>query len=86
MEAIPEILSLSFDLDNRLLDVFQSEENPEIEERIKSLNLGCEVKFQEQIADKSEMQDHTHQRKLLGWVLGINFAFFFNRNVYWLTI
>ena len=76
MEDIPEILSLNFDLDNRLLDVFQSKENPEVEKRIKSLNLGCEIKSNQIIGENTVVSDHSQQRKLLWWVLAINFAFF----------
>ena len=76
LEGIPEIKKLNFDLENRTLEVVQTEENPEIETRIKSLNFGCEIKSSEKIKDDSVISEHNQQRNLLWWVLGINFGFF----------
>ncbi len=76
LENIPEIVALNFNLDKRLLEVIQSEENREIEKLIRSLNLGCEIKSIKKVDDGTTYSTHSFQRKQLWWVLGINFTFF----------
>ncbi|QGY45790.1 cation transporter [Maribellus comscasis] len=76
LEGLSAIKSLVFDIENRKLTVFHSEENEEIEKYLKELNLGA--KLQETIvAQKDELKDDSSvQSKLLWTVLIINFAFF----------
>jgi len=44
LDEVSVIKSLVFDIENRQLTVFHSEENPEIEKLLKELNLGVEHK------------------------------------------
>lgn len=76
LEGLSSIKSLVFDIENRKLTVFHSEENGEIEKHLKELNLGAKRK--ETIDAKAdEIKDNTSiQSKLLWTVLIINFAFF----------
>jgi Co/Zn/Cd efflux system component len=76
LESLSTIKSLVFDIENRKLTVFHSEENQVIEEHLKELNLGTEhqktiVVQQDEFNDNSSVQS-----KLLWTVLIINFAFF----------
>ena len=76
LEGLSTIKSLVFQIENRKLTVFHTEESPEIEERLKELNLGTErnettIVKQEEITDNPLVQS-----KLLWTVLIINFAFF----------
>tara|TARA_R110001583_G_scaffold10417_12_gene47972 strand:- start:29642 stop:30436 length:795 start_codon:yes stop_codon:yes gene_type:complete len=76
LEGLPMIKSLVFDIPNRKLTVFHSEENPEIEKSLNELNLGAEYKettiVQQDVFDDSS----SIQSKLLWTVLIINFVFF----------
>lgn len=76
LEVLSTIKSLTFDIENRKLTVFHSEENEEIEKYLKELNLGAELQ-ETIIAQKDELKDDSSvQSKLLWTVLIINFAFF----------
>ena len=75
LENIPEILSLDFDLENRILFVYHSVENPLIQESLAELKLGCKVKSVTE-TEKSIGASHTYQKKLLWIVLVINLTFF----------
>jgi Co/Zn/Cd efflux system component len=76
LEGLSVIKNLAFDIENRKLTVFHSEENPEIEQRLKELNLGTERK-ETIIVQQEDFIDNTSlQSKLLWIVLLINFAFF----------
>lgn len=76
LEGLSNIKSLAFDIENRKLTVFHSEETGEIEKHLKELNLGA--KRQETIVtQQDEIKDNTSvQSKLLWTVLIINFVFF----------
>ncbi len=76
LDGLSMIKGLVFDIENRKLSVFHSEENPEIEHRLKELNLGAEL--QETIIVKQDefIDNPGVQSKLLWIVLIINFAFF----------
>jgi len=76
LEGLSSIKSLIFQIENRKLTVFHSEENPEIEQCLKELNLGSELK-ETIIVQQDEFVDNPLvQSKLLWTVLIINFAFF----------
>ncbi|MBS4058315.1 MAG: cation transporter [Bacteroidales bacterium] len=76
LEGLSTIKSLVFDIENRKLTVFHSEENEEIEKHLKELNLGAELQ-ETIVAQKDEFKDDSSvQWKLLWTVLIINFAFF----------
>ncbi len=77
LDEVSAIKSLVFDIENRQLTVFHSEENPEIEELLKELNLGAERKETTVVRQKEFANDTSSgQSKLLWTVLIINFAFF----------
>jgi len=76
LEGLSTIKSLSFDIENRKLTVFHSEENEEIEKYLKELNLGTKHK-ETIVVRKDEVIDNASvQSKLLWTVLIVNFAFF----------
>lgn len=75
MDEIPSIKSLDFDIPNRKLTVFHEGEIQPIEQAILGLNLGGQ-KLSTQLSDQTVFEDDTNQRKLLWYVLAINFAFF----------
>jgi len=76
LEGLSNIKSLVFDITNRKLTVFHSEENPRIEKRLKELNLGTE-RQETVVAQTDEINDDTSaQSKLLWTILLINFVFF----------
>jgi len=76
LENIVEILALNFDLDSRLVDIIQINENAEIETQLKSLGLGCKLVSAQNISEDTAVLSPTYQRKLLWWALVINLAFF----------
>lgn len=76
VEGLSVIKNLTFDIENRKLTVFHSEENPEIEQRLKELNLGAERKDTIDIQEDEFIDNASAQSKLLWIVLLINFAFF----------
>ncbi len=76
LEGISEIKELEFDLEGRILYVVHSDENPEIESRLKDLNLGSNYKNTQPIEWKGNKEENKQQTRLLWWVLGINFVFF----------
>ncbi len=84
LEGISEIIDLQFDLDNRILNVFHSKENPEIEKRIRSLKLGCDIKSKSNENIKITTNDK-YNKKLLWLVLGINLGFFFIESIFGLV-
>lgn len=75
LDGISSIVNLDFDIPNRKLIVFHSEENELIEKSINELNLGAK-KIETEITEQTEFEENKNQRKLLWTVLGINFAFF----------
>ncbi len=75
LDGISSIANLDFDIKNRKLTVFHSEEIDQIEKSIIELNLGGKKISTEQ-TDQTDFEEHTNQRKLLWTVLGINFVFF----------
>lgn len=76
LDGIREIVQLDFDLENRMLEVVLSDENPEIDSRLESLNLGAQLRTSEEIRDFAKTESLVKQKKLLRRVLLINVAFF----------
>ena len=76
LEGLTMIKSLVFDIENRKLTVFHSEENEEIEKRLNELNLGSERKETINVKQEEVIENPLVQSKLLWTVLIINFAFF----------
>jgi Co/Zn/Cd efflux system component len=76
LEGLSIINNLVFDLENRILTVYHSEEDLEIGIRLKELNLGSKL-YQTSIVEEIEFKDNASvQAKLLWTVLIINFVFF----------
>lgn len=75
LDGISSIAHLDFDIPNRKLTVFHTEQLPEIEAAIQELNLGGK-KLSTEVTDQESFEDNTKQRALLWSVLAINFAFF----------
>ena len=76
LEGLSVIKSLVFDIENRELTIFHAEENPEIEKRLKELNLGAEHRDTINVPEDEFIDNASVQSKLLWIVLLINFAFF----------
>ena len=75
LEPYNEVKRLLFDIPNRKLEVYHTEEVEKIHRAISELNLKDRLEATEE-ADMPLVADESHQRKILWWVLGINFAFF----------
>ena len=76
LEGLSSIKSLIFDIENRNLTVFHSEDSGEIEKRLNELNLGSERKETTIVKQEEFITNPSVQSKLLWTVLIINFAFF----------
>lgn len=77
LDGLQAIKKLDFDIENRNLTVYHSEEDKEILSRLESLNFGAKLTGTVSIDDiEFEVEDSTVQSKLLWSVLIINFAFF----------
>ncbi|SDG61454.1 cation diffusion facilitator family transporter [Psychroflexus sediminis] len=76
LENFDEVKQLSFDISNRKLEVYHTTNLRGIHQAIHELGLKDELKRTEEaelpVANKNDNQ----QRKILWWVLGINFTFF----------
>ena len=77
LDDILDIQKIEFDLENRNLTVYHSNENPEIAKSLDSLKLGSSLRKSE-IIEEMELQPENSkvQSKLLWSVLIINFGFF----------
>ena len=77
LEGIPEIKKLDFDLENRNLTVYHSDENRNITRYLEELNLGAKLSNTVTINESEVVLENTGvQSKLLWSVLIINFSFF----------
>jgi Co/Zn/Cd efflux system component len=74
LDGLTEIKKLDFDLDSRILLVYHSENNKEIKDRLKELDLGSE--HLETVEYTGEIESDEGQSKLLWIVLAINLSFF----------
>lgn len=77
LDGLQVIKKLDFDIENRNLTVYHTEEDEEILSRLESLNFGTSLTYSESI-DEIELKNESSevQSKLLWTVLLINFAFF----------
>lgn len=75
LDGISSIANLDFDIPNRKLTVFHSGEIDQIEASVIELKLGGKKISTEQ-TDQTDFQDNANQKKLLWYVLAINFTFF----------
>jgi len=76
LEGLSEIKELEFDLQERILYIVHSEENPEITSRLTSLDLGSKLKEIKPVEWEGSKEDNQQQSNLLWIVLAINFGFF----------
>ncbi len=77
LSEIKGIKKLEFDIANRRLTVYHTEENVEIGNKLIGLNLGAQQSGTSTVAkNEVEVDDATVQSKLLWSVLLINFGFF----------
>lgn len=80
LEGIPEVVSLSFDLENRTVNIVTNfDENSDnfIADKLTELGFGLEIISCENISKPLDISsDNSKQRKLLWTVLAINFVFF----------
>lgn len=76
LEDLTEIKKLDFDLESRQLLVYHSEENQEITDRLRELNLGSEHMETTEFEGEVDEGSTEAQSKLLWTVLAINFGFF----------
>ena len=75
LESFEDVRRLEFDIPNRRLEVFHQEEVSPIHRAISQLNLNEHL--EETIEAELPMGvDDDQQRRVLWWVLGINFGFF----------
>lgn len=75
LDGVLEVANLDFDIPNRKLIVFHTEQTDQIEKSINELNLGGKI-ISTEVTDQLEFKKNTNQKKLLWTVLGINFSFF----------
>lgn len=76
LEPYNEVKRLSFDIPNRKLEVYHTEEVDNIHHAISELKLNDRLENTEEEAELPLATDDAHQRKILWWVLSINFGFF----------
>ncbi len=77
LDGLQDIKKLEFDIENRNLTVFHTEENKEIFSRLDSLNFGAVLSYSEKIEGNDVQPESADvQSKLLWSVLIINFGFF----------
>ncbi|MCL6220402.1 cation transporter [Zunongwangia pacifica] len=75
LDGISNIANLDFDIPNRKLTVFHIGETDQIEKSVLELNLGGK-KISTEKTDQIDFKENANQKKLLWFVLVINFAFF----------
>ena len=75
LSSFSTIKKLDFDIANRKLTIFHTGTINDIESSLEELQLGSQ-KVSSEVTNQSNFEENTNQRKLLWWVLVINFAFF----------
>lgn len=76
LEDFEGVKQLSFDLSNRILEVYHTTHVESIHAAIHALGLKDEFKGTEEAEMPIAKNGDAQQRKILWWVLGINFTFF----------
>lgn len=76
LEPYSEVKQLSFDIPNRKLEVYHTEEVGKIHQAISELKLSDRLDSTEEEVELPLAADDSKQRKILWWVLVINFGFF----------
>jgi Co/Zn/Cd efflux system component len=75
LDGTTSVKNLEFDIPNRLLTVFHTGEIEQIEKSIYELNLGGR-KLSTELTDIADFNEDSNQKRLLWYVLAINFTFF----------
>ena len=75
LESYAEVKYLDFDIPNRKLEVYHLDGTKEIQTSIASLQLGDSLEGTIE-AEPPVMEEQSKQKRMLWWVLGINFGFF----------
>ena len=75
LESYAEVKYLDFDIPNRKLEVYHVDDIKAIQMSIASLKLGDSFEGTTE-AEPPVMEDQSKQKRILWWVLGINFGFF----------
>ena len=76
LEPYNEVKQLSFDIPNRKLEVYHTNEVDKIHQAISELKLSDHLESTEDEAELPLATDDSQQRKILWWVLAINFSLF----------
>ncbi len=76
LDGFENIASLAFDIPNRKLDVYHTDDYAPIFAEVDSLQLDASVVESSETDGISPTSQHENERKLLWQVLGINFFFF----------
>ena len=76
LEPFYEVKQLSFDIPTRKLEVYHTEEIEKIHQALSELKLNDQLEITEDEAELPLAANESKQRKILWWVLGINFGFF----------
>lgn len=84
--GIEAILQLNFDIPNRKLEVIHSGDVSVFEKDIHALNFDSTLVSTEEYIDQIESNNDEVERKMLWWVLAINFSFFVIEIIYgWIS-
>ncbi|MBO6495525.1 MULTISPECIES: cation transporter [Roseivirga] len=75
LEPLSQVKHLEFDIPARKLEVFHQDEVLPIQNAISELNLSDQLQGTSE-AEMPIAEDETKHKKILWWVLGINFGFF----------
>ena len=86
LEGIESILQLNFDIPNRKLEVIHSGDVSLFEKDIHALNFDSTLVLTEEYTAPIESNNDEVERKMLWWVLAINFSFFVIEMLYgWIS-
>ena len=85
-DGLNDVKQLKFDIPNRKLEVIHNGDLEPIVSQLHSLNLGSKLEKTEATEETEFNSQDAQQRKILWWVLIINFSFFVIEMVYgWLS-
>ncbi len=76
LEGVKEIEQMDFDIPSRTLDVIHKGDKEVFEQLLYSLNLDAQFVESSKLTDFIKNEKGTQQRRILWWVLAINFSFF----------
>lgn len=86
LEGVESILQLNFDIPNRKLSVIHSGDVSSFENQIHALNFDANLLSTEEYTAPITSDNDELERKMLWWVLGINFSFFIIEMLYgWIS-